>query len=98
MSHQVRIDYNSISLECQSICEVASSQLCKMDSMLEQLEKSASRIFNEQAIEAIFNACGGSIRLANNIITKCFIIGKSQNLQTIDSNIVLEATNDLTFC
>lgn len=49
MSHQVRIDYNGISLECQSICEVASSQLCKMDSMLKQFEESASRIFNEQA-------------------------------------------------
>lgn len=49
MSHQVKIDYNGISLECQSICEVASSQLCKMDSMLRQLEESASRVFSEQA-------------------------------------------------
>ena len=52
-------------------------------------------IFNEQAIEAIFNACNGSIRVVNNIITKSLIIGKSKQLQAIDSNLILEAVNKL---
>lgn len=53
-------------------------------------------IFNEQALETIYSACNGSIRVANNIITKSFIIGKSKNKQIIDSDIILEASNELS--
>jgi len=52
-------------------------------------------IFNEQALETIYSACNGSIRVANNIITKSFLIGKSKNKEIIDSDVVLEATNEL---
>ena len=38
MSHAVRIDYQGISIQCQSICEMASSQLCKLDRMLDEIE------------------------------------------------------------
>ena len=90
LSQRITVSYNMVGINKEELKEYIDSRI--------KLAHGNNGIFTEQAIEAIFNACGGSIRLANNIITKCFIIGKSQNLQTIDSNIVLEATNDLTFC
>lgn len=48
MSHAVRIDYQGISVQCQSICEVAGSQLCKLDKMLDEIEKGSSRLLNSQ--------------------------------------------------
>ena len=43
-----------------------------------------------------YNACNGSIRVANNIITKSLIIGKSKQSQIIDSDLIIEAVNELT--
>lgn len=51
MSHSVRIDYESISIECRSICEVAASQLCKIDSLLEKIDGSSSRLLNNETAE-----------------------------------------------
>lgn len=48
MSHAVRIDYQGISIQCQSICEMAGSQLCKLDRMLDEIEKGSSRLLNSQ--------------------------------------------------
>lgn len=48
MSHAVRIDYQGISIQCQSICEMASSQLCKLDKMLDEIEKGSARLLNTQ--------------------------------------------------
>lgn len=48
MSHAVRIDYQGISIQCQSICEMASSQLCKLDRMLDEIENGSSRLLNTQ--------------------------------------------------
>ena len=48
MSHAVRIDYQGISIQCQSICEMASSQLCKLDKMLDEIESSSKKLLNSQ--------------------------------------------------
>ena len=48
MSYAVRIDYQGISIECQSICEMASSQLCKLDKMLNEIEKESTQLLNTQ--------------------------------------------------
>lgn len=48
MSHAVTIDYEGISIECQSICDMASSQLCKLDCMLDEIEKGSKRLINSQ--------------------------------------------------
>ena len=48
MSHAVRIDYQGISIQCQSICEMASSQLCKLDKMLDEIEKGSTNLLNSQ--------------------------------------------------
>lgn len=48
MSQAVRIDYQGISIQCQSICEMASSQLCKLDNMLNKIEKESTQLLNTQ--------------------------------------------------
>ena len=87
LSQRITVSYNMIGINKNELKEYIESRI--------KIAHGNNGIFNEQAIEAIFNACGGSVRQVNNIITKCFIIGKSKDMQIIDSNIVLEATNDL---
>ncbi len=48
MSHAVTINYEGIAIECKSICEVASSQLCKLDKMLTDLEKGSSSLLGAE--------------------------------------------------
>ena len=89
LSQRITVSYNMIGIDKDELRNYIDSRI--------KLAHGNNGIFNEQAIETIFNASNGSIRQANNIITKCFIIGKSKNLQTIDSNVVLEASNELNF-
>lgn len=49
MSQQVQIDYKQIGIQCSSVCEVAETRLKELDKMVETLEKSSSKIINEQA-------------------------------------------------
>ena len=87
LSQRITVSYNMSGIDKDELKEYIESRI--------KISHGNNGIFNEQAIEAIYNACGGSIRVANNIITKCFIIGKNKDSQTIDSNIVLEAVNEL---
>lgn len=48
MSHVSQIDYQFISIECQSICELANEQLCKLDKILENIESGSSQLLNSQ--------------------------------------------------
>lgn len=48
MSHQVKIDYEQIAVQCNSVCEVAESQLKALDAMIEKIESNSSTLLNEQ--------------------------------------------------
>ena len=48
MSHTVQINYEQISVQCHSICEVAENQVAELDKMLADLEGSSSRLLNDQ--------------------------------------------------
>ena len=48
MSHISQIDYKFISIECQSICELANNQLCRLDKILENIESGSSELLNSQ--------------------------------------------------
>lgn len=48
MSHQVKIDYEQIAVQCNSVCEVAESQLKALDVMIEKIESNSSTLLNEQ--------------------------------------------------
>lgn len=87
LSQRITVSYNMIGINKNELYDYIDSRI--------KLAHGNNGIFNDQAIEAIFNACNGSIRLVNNIITKSLIIGKSKQLQTIDSNLILEAVNEL---
>ena len=87
LCQRITVSYNMVGINKDELKNYIDSRI--------KFAHGNSGIFNEQAIETIFSACGGSLRQVNNIINKCFIIGHSKNLQTIDSNVVLEATNDL---
>ena len=51
MSHSVRINFESISIECRGICEIAANQLCKIDSLLEKINANSSSLINEETKE-----------------------------------------------
>ena len=49
MSHQVVIDYEQIGIQCESICEVAESRLKELEKLLEQAEKTSSKLMTDEA-------------------------------------------------
>ena len=87
LSQRITVSYNMVGFNKEELKDYIETRI--------KLAHGNNGIFNEQAIEAIFNACNGSVRVANNIITKSLIIGKSKQFQTIDSDLILEAVNDL---
>lgn len=89
LRQRITISYNMSGITREEIKDY-------IDSMI-KIAGGNNGIFNEQAIETIYSASNGSIRVINNIITKCFIIGKSKNKEYIDSELVLEASNELSF-
>ena len=60
-----------------------------------RISKGNDGVFNDQAIEAIYNGCNGSIRVVNNIVTKSLIIAASKQQNFIDTQIILDAVNEL---
>ena len=53
------------------------------------------QIFDENALVAVASSSGGSLRKLNQILTKALIIGAQNKQQTIDSDIILSAVNDM---
>lgn len=49
MSQQVQIDYQGIAIQCQSICEVAETQLHELDKMLTKIHEESSLLMKGQA-------------------------------------------------
>ena len=88
LNQRITVSYNMIGITKQELKDYIDSRI--------KLAHGNNGIFNEQAVEAIYNACNGSIRVANNIITKSLIIGKSKQSQIIDSDLIIEAVNELT--
>ena len=43
MSHQVKINYEAIAIQCNSICEVAEKQLKELDEMIATLEETSTQ-------------------------------------------------------
>ena len=88
LRQRITISYNMAGISKEELIEYIKNRI--------QIAHGNNGIFNEQSYETIYSACNGSIRIANNIITKCLIIGKSKEKQSIDSEIVLEASNELS--
>jgi len=77
MSHQAVINYEAIAIECQSICEVASKQLCQIDKMLEKIDSTSKSLQGEetQRLKDALKAKASSIQeKINNIIRESEVI------------------------
>ena len=48
MSHAVVIDFEAIAIECRSICEVATKQLCQIDALLEKIDRTSQSLQGEE--------------------------------------------------
>lgn len=53
MSHQVQVDYQSVAIRCQSVCEVAEARLKELDEMLVKTQASSSSLMNDRATELV---------------------------------------------
>lgn len=53
-----------------------------------------TNVFNDNAIESIINASNGVPRVINKICSSCLIIGNSKELNLIDADTVILATNE----
>ncbi len=84
---RITISYNFQGLTREELTDYISSRL--------SIAHGNNNIFAPEAIEAIYNSCNGSIRTANNIITKSLIIASGKGKNFIESDIILEAFNDL---
>jgi general secretion pathway protein A len=54
-----------------------------------------TEIFNTNAIEAIYGCCNGSVRKLNSLLERCLMIGTQLEKEMIDTNIVMEAQNEV---
>lgn len=51
-------------------------------------------VFEEQALEAVANACNGVPRTINQLCNQCLLIGNNQNKNMIDIDVVMDATDE----
>lgn len=52
-------------------------------------------LFRPEAYTALSNACQGSARRLNNLVTQALIIGANQSKQIIDTDIIMQAANEI---
>lgn len=60
------------------------------------LVEASNKIIDENAIKALHGCCSGSIRKLNSIITKALLIGAQHEKNSIDTDIIMAATNELS--
>ncbi|MCD7893104.1 MAG: AAA family ATPase [Erysipelotrichaceae bacterium] len=63
----------------------------------EKLKKAGRRdpLFRDDAVSALLNACQGSSRKLNNLLTHCLIIGATEKKMIIDNEVVMDAANEI---
>ena len=55
-------------------------------------------IFDDNALESLYNASNGVPRVMNKLANNCLIIAGSKNTDRIDNDIVMKAVNDIQLC
>ena len=61
-----------------------------------QLVSADTHIFEDNSIQALANACNGSIRRLNLIIERALTIGAVEKVKNINSDTILKAVNDIS--
>ena len=65
--------------------------------IVRKLEGAGSRqkVFEDNAVEAVLNAANGTPRMINKICSRAFMIGATKKLDTIDTDTVMKAIDDI---
>jgi len=87
LKQRIVINYNFEGISKEEVKEYIDSRfnLCGVH----------SQIFNANSIEAIYGCCNGSIRKLNSLIDKCLLIGYMNKVNAIDTDIVMQAQNEI---
>ena len=81
------ISYNFNGIAKQEIQEYISSRL--------KLAGVTENIFNANATEGIYGCSNGSTRKLNNVLEKCLTIAYQKDKRVIDTEVVMEAQNEI---
>lgn len=88
LRQRITVSYNLMGLAKEELPDYINTRI--------MLAHGNQGIFNQNAIESIWNVSNGSIRIINNVITKSLIIGSKNSKSVIDNEVVLEAIQDLS--
>jgi general secretion pathway protein A len=88
LKQRIIINYEFEGLSLEEVKEYIESRL--------SLVESSIKIIDENAISAIHGCSSGSIRKMNAILTKALMIGAQHEKKTIDTDIIMAASNELS--
>jgi len=89
LKQRIVINYSFSGISKQEVNDYISSRL--------QLCGVHNKIFNPNAVEALYSCCNGSTRKLNSIIEKCLMIGFQKQVNAIDTEIIMSAQNETEF-
>lgn len=87
LKQRIIVNYMFLGIEFEEVKSYIIDRCSKADI--------SNEIFDESAIKALANNCNGSTRYLNNIIDKALMICCNQKEQTINTETVMLAANDL---
>ena len=86
MSHQVVIDYSGITIKTAAQCDIAVVSLCKIDKVIENVHKNASKFENEKLIEYENYLTNAKNKLKTQIEDMQQTLEKYKNYKSHDEN------------
>lgn len=89
IQQRVVVNYKYRGLEREEVKEYIKTRL--------ELSKQKNNIFNENALNALYNASKGNPRRLNSLVINCLIIGYQNKKPIIDEEIVMMAKNEIDF-
>ena len=65
--------------------------------VLKKMERASCRklVFEESALEAVINCGNGTMRIVNRICENCLLLGYHEKQETINTDIMMKAVNDM---
>ncbi|MFA7065088.1 MAG: AAA family ATPase [Bacilli bacterium] len=87
LRQRITVSYNFSGITKVELKEYIESRL--------KLAGASQNIFNENAINAIYDSCNYSLRIVNNIIEKALIISANKQLNEIDNQVIIEAYEEI---
>lgn len=89
LQQRIVVNYKYEGLERNEVKEYIKTRL--------ELSKQKTNIFDEVALNALYNASKGNPRRLNSLVINCLIIGYQSGKSEIDEGIVMMAKNEIDF-